>query len=68
MEFLDLEDRQVLLLRQWDGLSFTEIGEHLGISADAARMRYNRGVGRLGEIVGALRSGSFDEIADEITA
>ena len=41
MEFLGPEDRQVLILRQWQGLSFKEIGKEIGTSENAARMRHD---------------------------
>ncbi len=46
--------RTVVHLRVWDQLAFTEIGDHLGISEDAARMLYGRAVARLRE---AMRPG-----------
>lgn len=65
MELLEPEDREVLVLRQWENLSFAEIGERLGISKDAARMRNNRAVSRLGEIVGSLRRRNLPEAEGE---
>ena len=59
MELLEPGDREVLVLRKWEDLSFAAIGEHLGISEDAARMRTNRAVSRLGEVVGTLRRGEL---------
>jgi len=43
--------RTVVHLRVWDRLAFAEIGEHLGISEDAARMLYGRAIARLRESV-----------------
>jgi len=62
MEILGPEDQEVLVLRQWEGLSFNEIGERLGISANAARMRSERAVTRLGRKIGALRRGKISNI------
>ena len=59
MELMDPEDREVLILRQWEDLPFAEIGERLGLSEDAARMRNNRAVSKLGKIVGNLRRGKI---------
>jgi RNA polymerase sigma-70 factor (ECF subfamily) len=59
LELLDPEDREVLFLRKWDKLSFAKLGEHLGITPDAARMRYNRTVMKLGDVVLALRRGNL---------
>lgn len=68
MEFLDPEDREVLVLRKWDGISFAEIGERLEISPDAARMRHNRAVKRLGDKIWALRCGKLDQVLEENSA
>ena len=57
LEFLDPEDRKVILLRQWEEKSFPEIGEELGISADSARMRFTRALPRLGSRIVELRAG-----------
>jgi RNA polymerase sigma factor (sigma-70 family) len=65
MELLEPEEREVLVFRQWENLSFAKIGERLGITADAARMRNNRAISRLGEIVGELRRGNFSGFAKE---
>jgi RNA polymerase sigma factor (sigma-70 family) len=59
MEFLDAEDRHIILLRKWDGLSFPEIGKRLDITKDAARMKHNRAVLRLAKMVGVLRKGKL---------
>jgi RNA polymerase sigma-70 factor (ECF subfamily) len=55
LELLEAEDRKVLLLREWDGLSFADIGRQLGLSEDAARMRFNRALPRLAQQVESLR-------------
>ncbi len=55
LEFLDPDDRKVILLRQWDGLSFAEIGERIGLSEDAARMRLKRALPKLAKQVEQLR-------------
>lgn len=47
LESLSADDRTVLLLRQQHGLSFSEIGEQMGRSADAARMLWGRAILRL---------------------
>jgi len=63
MEFLDSDSREVLALRKWDCLSFVDIGKKLGITDNAARMRHNRAVEQLAEIVGTLRRGGLAELA-----
>jgi RNA polymerase sigma-70 factor (ECF subfamily) len=47
MDRLPEEYRQVICLRNWDGLSFPEIGQRMGRSADAARMLWGRALVRL---------------------
>lgn len=44
---LSAKDREAVLLRFADGLSYPELGAALGTSEDAARMRLNRAVSRL---------------------
>ena len=60
MELIDPEDSEIIILRQWEHLSFVQIGEKLGISANTARMRHNRAVNRLAEQVGNLRRRNID--------
>jgi len=59
LELIDADDSKVLILRQWQDLSFAAIGERLDISAAAARMRHNRAVTRLAREVGKLRRGQI---------
>lgn len=68
LEFLDAADRDVIVLRQWERLSFPEIGERMDISADAARMRHNSAIGRLGKIIWKLRYGKLDQVLAESPA
>ena len=42
------DDRQVLILRNWEEKSFAEIGEVMGRSANAARKHWLRAAERLG--------------------
>jgi len=65
MEFLESKDREILVLRQWDGLSFAQIGERFGLKTNAAWKMHDRAVCRLGEVVSALRSG--DELFSSST-
>jgi RNA polymerase sigma-70 factor, ECF subfamily len=41
--------RTIVRLRVWEQMSFTQIGEHLGISEDCARMTYGRALAKLRE-------------------
>jgi len=65
MELIDPKDREIIILRQWDRLAFAEVGKAINVNADAARMRYNRAVTRLGEKVGELRRGELLELEGE---
>jgi RNA polymerase sigma factor (sigma-70 family) len=65
MEFLESEEREVILLRKWENLSFPEIGKRMKISKDAARMRHNRAVLKLAEKVGALRRGELPLVEED---
>lgn len=62
MEFLNPDYREILVLRQWDGLSFSEIGTRLGISSDAAWMKHRRAVDKLAHAVFLLRAGKLRQI------
>ena len=60
LELLDPEDRKIILGRDYDGRSFVEIGEELGLTAAAVRMRWTRAVGRLAQTMLQLRSGEIE--------
>jgi RNA polymerase sigma-70 factor (ECF subfamily) len=57
LELLDPEDRRVILLRQWHELEFAAIAELLGVTADAARMRFNRALPQLARKLEDLLAG-----------
>jgi RNA polymerase sigma factor (sigma-70 family) len=63
IELLPPEDRKVILARDYDDRSFVDIGEELGMTAAAVRMRWVRAVGRLAETMKKLRAGEI-EVAD----
>lgn len=63
LELLDHGDRELVLQRQWQGLSFAAIGERLGIAEDAARRRFERAVARLAHTVRRLRAGQVARAA-----
>jgi len=44
------EAREVVILREYSGLSFKEMGQELNISEDAARMKYVRAMDKLTDI------------------
>jgi len=62
LELLDARDRELVLWRQWDGRSFADIGAELGVTEDAARMRFERALQRLAHAVARLRSGQVKEL------
>lgn len=51
MDSLDEEQREVILMRQYEDLSFPEIGKILGCSEDAARMKYARAMSKLSDLM-----------------
>lgn len=57
LELLEPEDRKVLIAREYDDLSFVDIGKELGMTANAVRMRWVRAVARLSEVMKSLRAG-----------
>lgn len=65
LELLPHEQREVLVLRQFDGLGYREIAERLHSTAEAARKRYARAVAELGVLVGRLRRRELDLLLTE---
>lgn len=61
LALLEPEDVEVLHLREVEGLSLREIGERLGISEDAARMRHKRALPKLRRVFERLSRGEIDE-------
>ena len=59
LELMEPDDRKVILLRQWDELSFVEIGERMGVTESGARMRFQRALPRLAATVEKLVRGEF---------
>jgi len=53
LERLPKIDREVVVAHQREGLTFEEIGLRQGITAEAARKRWSRALGRLSKEVGA---------------
>ncbi len=66
IELLRPAERKVIYLRQWSELQFSEIGEQLDISEDAARLRYHRALKALQTKMRSLRSGDLDEVLVEV--
>ena len=59
-ELLEPEDRQVVMLRQWHEFEFAEIGQRMGLSEDAARMRFQRALPKLARKLEGLRRGELE--------
>lgn len=68
IELVSPEDREILVLREWEGLSFKEIGKHLGIPSGTAQVRHFRALSRLSSQVGAIRRGNLKSLVPEDTA
>jgi RNA polymerase sigma-70 factor (ECF subfamily) len=66
LELLSPADREILLLRQWHELAFEAIGERLGLTANAAQMRFARALPRLVDKVRELQTGLVPELARAI--
>jgi len=60
LELLDASDRENLHLREWLGLTFEEIDRRLGVTPNAARMRFDRAVPKLARKAAALRAGGLE--------
>ena len=65
MDLLDPEDSEIIVLHQWEGMTFADIGKQLQITPDAARMRHARAVSRLAEKVSLLRKGNLARALEE---
>ena len=61
---LEPRHHEVLALH-WKGCTDAEIGEHLGVGANTARMRRNRAVASLSKKVFELQSKRLDEVIGE---
>jgi RNA polymerase sigma factor (sigma-70 family) len=57
LELLEAEDRKIILAREYEDRSFVAIGEELGMTANAVRMRWVRAVARLAEVMKELQAG-----------
>ena len=62
LELLDPVDRALITLREYEGLAFAEVGERLGLSAEAARKRFERALPRLARAVRTLRDGRLTDL------
>lgn len=59
LELLSERDRRVLVLRDWQGLTFAEVAHDLEVSEEAARGAWRRAVARLRGLMADLRIGGL---------
>lgn len=65
LELMEPADREVIVLRQWDELEFSEIAKRTGGSADGARMRFQRALPKLALRIQRLQRGELDDLAQD---
>ncbi|MFO1077316.1 MAG: sigma-70 family RNA polymerase sigma factor [Planctomycetota bacterium] len=65
LQFLPADDRQLLLASQDEDIKWEVIGEELGLSGDAARMREKRLKPKLANLLRKLRAGELPDIPPE---
>ena len=58
-EFITPNDRELIVSHEIDGVTFPQLASRLGISEDAARMRFNRALKRLAQTVELLQAGKI---------
>ncbi len=59
LELVDHAERDLIVLRDFEGLPHEEIARTLGVGVEAAKKRYQRAVGSLARTVAALQQGQF---------
>jgi RNA polymerase sigma factor (sigma-70 family) len=64
LELLDPDDREVIRLREFEGLPFSAIADRLDVGASGARMRYRRALPKLARKLAALKRGALHEAID----
>jgi RNA polymerase sigma-70 factor (ECF subfamily) len=62
VELMDPDERDVVVMRQSDGMQWEEIGEALGIGKSAARMRFERALPKLALKIQKLKNGRIGEL------
>lgn len=65
IELLPTRDRQIVLAHDWDGLGFTQIASEQDLTPDAVRMRYQRALPRLADLIRRLERGEISELLEE---
>jgi DNA-directed RNA polymerase specialized sigma24 family protein len=61
LELLDPDDRDVIVWREYDGLSFADIATRLGLGEAHARVRFQRALPKLGKKLQQLQQGRLDQ-------
>lgn len=67
LELLDPQDRDVIVLRTWDGLEFAEVAQRTELSVDLARVRFHRALPKLAAKIQALQRGEFGAVELDAT-
>ena len=62
LELLDADDREVLVLRDYQALSFEQIAAETGETPDTVRMRHHRALPKLARALARLRAGRLDDL------
>lgn len=62
LELLDPGDREVIVLRDYEELSFVAIAERLGEAEDTVRMRHRRAMPKLARTLTRLREGKLGDL------
>lgn len=65
LDQIDPEFRRLIVWRDFDGLSFAEIGERLSLSEEGVRSRYRRALGKLKLMTQQLREGRLDDLIED---
>ncbi len=65
IELLSPSEREILWLREMEGLTFPEVAKRIGTTEDAARMRFKRALPSLAIKVSELRGGKLASILDD---
>lgn len=65
LQMLAPVDRRVVLLRLYEDLPFAEVGEALGLNANAARMRFERALQKLADRIRELQAGRLARVLEQ---
>ena len=65
LQLIDPDEAHLIRLREWEGLSFDEIGTRVGATSDTARKGFGRAVRSLGRMLRKLDSGDLSDLAPD---